>query len=124
MAIAQEDLALCDMALAHLASQPEAAQEPVAWISKGGLATLKLGIRTDVFPEKDSECLNTIPLYTRPAAQEGWRMVPIEPTAGMIDAACNWREQLQTIDKPSMRDQYRAFYAAMLASAPQPKGVP
>ena len=58
------------------------------------------------------------------AAQEGWRLVPVEPTAGMIDAACNWREQLQTIDKPSMRDQYRAFYAAMLASAPQPNETP
>jgi hypothetical protein len=43
-------------------------QEPVAFISKGGLEELKREGKTDVFAECDYECVGTLPLYIAPVS--------------------------------------------------------
>jgi hypothetical protein len=41
-------------------------QEPVAFISAGGFEELKLKGKTEVFAERDYECVGTFPLYAAP----------------------------------------------------------
>lgn len=52
---------------------------------------------------------------------QGGVVVPREPTEAMLDAACHWRERLVVGEAPSIREQYRAFYRAMLAAAKETK---
>ena len=52
-------------------------------------------------------------IVSAPRVPQGWKLVPVEPTRGMIDAA----NQLPENFPPMKR-----VYAAMLAAAPQPEG--
>ncbi|RMC99931.1 hypothetical protein EAY64_06395 [Aquitalea palustris] len=63
-------------------------------------------------------CLAAQPSPQRVAVPEGWKLVPKEPTRGMLDSAhVNFRKDIE-ID-PLLKTSYRA----MLAAAPQPDGV-
>lgn len=55
-------------------------------------------------------------LTTPPAPIEGWRMVPVEPTAEMITAG----ERSEGRSTVSHMESPRLIYRAMLAAAPQP----
>lgn len=102
--------------------QPAAeAQEPMAWMTPGGdVSRSKKWCEERCFPGGEQP----FPLYTRPAAQEGWKLVPVEPTAEM------WDEAWKSIGLPyraklsihEIRTLFDKFHAAMLSSAPQPKG--
>ncbi|WP_312946204.1 hypothetical protein [Superficieibacter sp.] len=48
-----------------------------------------------------------------PAIPEGWKLVPVEPTEAMLDAAYSY--------PASTTDRMRKQYSAMLAAAPQPE---
>jgi hypothetical protein len=63
----------------------------------------------------NSEQLNS------PVIQDGWVMVPVEPTAEMISsgiAAHYERNQIQIHDRPSL-GPIECAYVAMVAAAPQ-----
>jgi len=68
------------------------------------------------------------PLYTHPApvaeakVPEGWKLVPIEPTPEMVEAACQDGHSVggRPLWKNTLDIQARHRYAAMLAEAPQP----
>jgi hypothetical protein len=53
----------------------------------------------------------------RPAPPEGWKLVPIEPTLKMIDAA---REATMRDFDCQLTGEYEAIHRAMLAASPQP----
>lgn len=66
--------------------------------------------------------LHLEPLYRHPpterAVPEGWQLVPVEPTEGMVNAGYGWREY-DTPDHwpPTARGPY-GTYRAMLEAAP------
>ena len=96
----------------HLASQPEAAQEPVGYVRHYALK--QLGGKAHTVINSEPQDKDDIPLYTRPVAQEGWRLVPVDPTMGMYDDFC--------AVFPYPFGHFQEAYKAMLAAAPQPKG--
>lgn len=62
------------------------------------------------------------PLYAhaeRPAVPDGWKLVPVEPTAKMLQAAEGTGSRSYTGTFVVLPD---AAYRAMLAAAPQPEG--
>jgi len=111
---------LCQRIDAHLASQPEAAQEPVAWMwrCKPYCAWPEWNVSikrpadsgTDGI-HKRTENYEDYPLYTRPAAQDGWRLVPVDPTF-----------EIRKCLEGKIGIQWLDGWQDALASAPQPKG--
>lgn len=55
---------------------------------------------------------------------DGWKLVPVEPTAAMLFAAIGWREQDQCADLGGEADQFDRVYRAMLAATPDAGKVP
>lgn len=59
---------------------------------------------------------------SEPAVPEGWRLVPVEPTKGMLEAALSdvVRETPKGLSMNAL--SARSRYQAMLAAAPKPQG--
>jgi len=98
-------------------------QEPVAWARKLGLDLLSFGCVTDLnYRPSDIPESSYIPLYLAPGAQpapsipDGWKLVPIEPTPEMIDAAeyVDWGDA-------DVRGSCINAWDRMLAAAPEAK---
>ena len=95
------------------AEQP-AQQEPVAIVDANDD-----GYWGEILPDRDVKVGQL--LYTRPQAPEqpaipqGWKLVPIEPTPEMMDAAHNVAGCLSYTE-------YRSVFRAMLNAAPTPQG--
>jgi hypothetical protein len=106
-----------------LAAQPAPVQEPVAWIFKPNSELLW----PDEVERKNPFELNEyVPLYTtppaaQPAVPEGWKLVPVEPTHGMVKA---FQDAMSLEFGMRTTAGYHArVYSAMLTAAPE-KGQP
>ncbi|CND46341.1 hypothetical protein B7R70_07730 [Yersinia pseudotuberculosis] len=105
-------------ALARIALAAKRA-EPVAWEVKGILCHSK--------EEADSYVGEPVPLYEAPQLNspeipDGWKLVPIEPTAEMMAAAMECDDVVFDLDDDTIFCvQFDNIYAAMLAAAPEPQ---
>lgn len=97
----------CASALRAALAQQTATPEPV-WFHK------HWGDDDDIFYRPDDKIPSgSTPLYTRPASSvpDGWQVVPIEPTAEMLQAAL----------KVATPGALRAAWARMLAASTEQK---
>lgn len=96
--------------------QPQVEQKPVAWhVNYRGSCQVYNSLENI----GTSDCIVT-PLFTHPPkVTDGWKLVPIEPTPEMINAAHNCK-------LPESRKWHTVIkekFAAMLAAAPTPKDM-
>lgn len=101
--------------LVRLLSLRQARGEPVAWISDSptkGNGKRLFWAKTDAWRWSS----NIEPLYTIPQIPEGYKLVPVEPTIKMCDAAL-------AVQGSCTKGVYHV-YRAMLEAAPEPKEKP
>ena len=117
-----EILELARIALAALTT------EPVAYMYKDKLHTdprFSLHTRFSNWSQEDINEyeITEIPLYAAPPAPvvpDGYALVPVEPTAEMIEATFAGEMELQSVQHQIRNRERRAqYYRAMLAAAPQ-----
>ena len=113
-----------------LAAQP-AVQEPVAWLYKADAEfdgkewhdSIRVTTSKQVadWQGKDIQPLYTTPTAAQPAVPEGWKLVPVEPTHGMVKA---FQDAMSLEFGMRTTAGYHArVYSAMLTAAPE-KGQP
>ena len=104
--------------------------EPVAYMYKDNLhadARFSLHTRFGNWSQEDINEyeITEIPLYTAPPAPvvpDGYALVPVEPTAEMIEATFAGEVELQSVQHQIRNRERRAhYYRAMLAAAARPE---
>jgi hypothetical protein len=94
-------------------------QEPVAWRRADWSGSESPTLQFDPPPDRPTvrdELTNPIwtPLYARPvpATPDGWRLVPVDPTPGMLEAGLSAQNEAWNV-------HYAHIYAEMIAAAPE-----
>lgn len=103
----QSELAVAEIAMAALTARPVGTiRIEMDWNTHRNVATLDMRDDLVAADMRTGDKLYTAPPVAAPAVPDGWKLVPVEPTAAMYDAGDH---QLAT----------KQVWDAMLAAAPE-----